>query len=209
MMSQRYLADSHNDRIAKNSEIERGVEHQAEEQSSSSALPSSYSTIANREQRRDQPDESLIEYEIKHMSQIPQIELGFSVKAKRKKSSSIVKLGKRRHRNEDPFIHKNSKLSESGMKSCCNTQDNYNKARKEETDEVNENYMMIKNEYYDPGEVVVSTPKQSKCTDTILSKKDKSSSLSKKYSNIFLYHDAEKYDKILGKELHSRRKQMK
>ena len=66
----------------------------------------------------------------------------------------------------------------------------YRKDSIQDMKSINDNYMMIKNEYYSQEDGRVSTPKYSKDTDALGTKEDKSISLKKRNSNIFLYHDS-------------------
>lgn len=93
------------------------------------------------------------------------------------------------------------------------------------------NCMLIKSEYYiDNGvnvsqrsdgdglasainphleEKLMGTPKNSRRSELLFSKTKKHYSLRKRNSNIYLYHDPEKYDKLLSKEIQSKRKQIR
>ena len=81
-------------KIFVNKEQERGSEKQAEEQSSYSAVqPTLWSMLWKRKPKISKNEDGLNIIEIRHLSQLPEIELGYSGKISRGRSNSRLKIG--------------------------------------------------------------------------------------------------------------------
>lgn len=130
--------------------------------------------------------------EVRHLSQLPEVELGYVNKFPRGKSNSIDKYAFRIDKSANELISNDIKLNRRDVVDDYNPQ-HASKMRKssiQDISPINDNYMMIKNEYYSQENPRASTPKQSKGKETFYSKAEKSISVSKRNSNIYLYDNS-------------------